>query len=106
MIKITFVEPDGTRRVAQATVGRSLMEAAREAGIRGIVAECGGACACSTCHVHIEEGWSDRLPAAEAHEIDMLEFSWQPDVRSRLSCQVKATSALDGLVVHVPAKQV
>lgn len=106
MPRITFVEHDGTRHDVEVPVGHTLMEAGRDNGVEGIVAECGGACSCSTCHVYVTPDWVDRLPAMEEMERDMLDFAPAMDpVRSRLSCQIKITADLDGLVVDVPEEQ-
>jgi len=106
MPTVFFVTPDGSRQEVQATVGHSVMETARAAGIDGIVAECGGACACSTCHVFVDEDWQDRVPPIETMEEDMLDFA--PGVvpgASRLSCQIRVSLELDGLTVRVPEEQ-
>lgn len=105
MPKIIFIEADGNRITASATIGQSLMEAAVAAGVNGIVAECGGACACGTCHCYVDQTWLPRLPAAEDGEIDMLEFVIDPKDNSRLSCQIKLSDQMDGLVVKVPESQ-
>lgn len=105
MPKITFVEADGNRIVANATSGMSLMETAVAAGVDGIVAECGGACACATCHCHVDESWFARIAAAEELERDMLEFVINPSGTSRLSCQVTVTEDMDGMIVNVPESQ-
>ena len=82
------------------------MEGARDNNIPGIEADCGGACACSTCHVYVDPAWVDRLPPKEAMEEDMLDFAWEPDPeRSRLTCQLRVSDELDGLVVQMPEKQ-
>jgi ferredoxin, 2Fe-2S len=107
MAKITYVEWGGTEHVVEVPTGLTVMEGARDNGIPGIEADCGGACACSTCHVYVAPDWVDRLPHKEAMEEDMLDFAYQPDpVRSRLTCQLKVTDALEGLVVHMPEKQI
>lgn len=106
MVQITFVEHDGNRHVVEAAAGMTLMEAARDDDVRGILAECGGACSCSTCHVYVAPEWVERLPAISALEQDMLDFAHEPDpARSRLSCQIKLTEALDGLLVDLPERQ-
>ncbi len=107
MAKITYVEHDGTEHVVEVATGLTVMEGARDNNIPGIDADCGGACACSTCHVYVDEAWVSRLPPKDAMEEDMLDFAWEPDpVRSRLTCQVKVTDELDGLIVHLPEKQI
>lgn len=105
MPKIIFVQPDGSQQTVQAEVGQSVMEAATANLVRGIVADCGGGCSCATCHVYVDPGWSARLQPADDIEQAMLEGAIEPDERSRLSCQLRMTEALDGLVLHVPAAQ-
>ena len=107
MARITYSELHGSEHVVDVPNGLSVMEGARDNGIPGIEADCGGACACSTCHVYVAPDWVDRLPHREPMEEDMLDFAWQPDPeRSRLTCQLKVSDALDGLVVQMPEKQI
>lgn len=106
MPKVTFVQPDGKRQDVEANDGQSVMEAATGAMIRGIVGECGGGCSCATCHVYVDEAWSGKLAPADDMEKGMLEGAVEPGPRSRLSCQIKMTAALDGLTVSIPAAQV
>jgi len=107
MVKITYVEFNGTEHVVDVAPGLTVMEGARDNSIPGIEADCGGACACSTCHVYVDPDWIEKIPAKDAMEEDMLDFAYQPDpARSRLSCQVKVSEALDGLVVHMPERQI
>ena len=107
MAKITYVEFNGTQHVVDVANGLTVMEGARDNNIPGIEADCGGACACSTCHVYVDQAWVDKLPAKDDMEEDMLDFAFQPDAqRSRLTCQLKVSDALDGLVVHMPEKQI
>lgn len=105
MAKITFIQPDGSQQVVDATPGHTVMEAARSNRIAGIEAECGGACACATCHVYVDEAWTDKTGHAEAMEEDMLDFAFDVRPESRLACQMKVTNELDGLVLRVPGKQ-
>ena len=105
MPKIVFIEPDGGRREVDAPLGITLMEAARQHGVRGVVAQCGGACACATCHVYIEPAWLARLEPREEMEEGMLETAWEPRDNSRLSCQIHITADLNGLEVTVPQRQ-
>ncbi len=107
MAKITYIEHNGTRHEVEVKPGKTVMEGARDNGVPGIDADCGGACACSTCHVYLDDAWVSRVPAKDAMEADMLDFAWKPDpVKSRLTCQIKVSEALDGLVVHIPEKQI
>ena len=105
MPKIVFMEPGGARREITAPVGITLMEAARQNGVRGIVAQCGGACACATCHVYIDPAWMAKLEQREDMEEGMLETAWEPRGNSRLSCQIHVTADLEGLQVTVPQQQ-
>ncbi len=105
MPRIIFIEPDGGRRAVDAPVGISLMEVAKQQGIAGVVAQCGGACACATCHVYVDPAWMGKLPPREDMEEGMLEIAWEPRPNSRLSCQIEITAGLDGLVVTVPGRQ-
>ena len=107
MPKIRELEFGGKEHVVDVPNGLTVMEGARDNGIPGIEADCGGACACSTCHVYVDPAWVEKLPHKEAMEADMLDFAYQPDpVRSRLTCQLKVTPALDGLRVQMPEKQI
>jgi ferredoxin, 2Fe-2S len=105
MVKITFIDSDGTSRDIEAEAGSTLMEAAIKNGIPGIEAECGGACACATCHVYIEEEWRAKTGDASPMEEDMLDFGYDVRPNSRLSCQVKLSDDLNGLIVRTPARQ-
>ena len=107
MPKITYIEHGGKEHVVDVPVGLTVMEGARDNGIPGIEADCGGACACSTCHVYVAKDWTGKLPPIDPMEADMLDFAYEPDPdRSRLTCQLKVTDALDGLVVQMPEKQI
>jgi ferredoxin, 2Fe-2S len=105
MARIVFIEPAGERREIHAPDGITLMEAARQHDIEGIVAQCGGACACATCHVYVAPEWLHKLEQVEDMEEGMLESAWEPRANSRLSCQIHISPALDGLEVTVPARQ-
>ncbi len=105
MAKITFIQPDGSKAVVEAEAGMTVMEAAKSADVPGIEAECGGSCACATCHVYIDADWRDKTGSAENMEEDMLDFAFDVREESRLSCQIRVTDELDGLIVRVPAKQ-
>ena len=105
MAKITFVEPDGTQHTVEGEIGSTVMETALRNQIGGIVAECGGACTCATCLVHVDEKWFALVGPPSAEEEDMLDFAFEVKPTSRLSCQIKVTEALDGLIVRTPAYQ-
>jgi 2Fe-2S ferredoxin len=105
MAKITFIQPDGSETTIDATPGMTVMEAAKTHNIPGIEAECGGACACATCHVYVDDAWREKTGKPAEMEEDMLDFAFDVREASRLSCQIKVTAALDGLVLRVPAKQ-
>jgi 2Fe-2S ferredoxin len=105
MVKITFVDHLGTARAVEAVSGSTVMETAIKNGIPGIEAECGGACACATCHVYVEQAWRENTGTPSPMEEDMLDFGYDVRENSRLSCQIKVTEALDGLVVMTPERQ-
>jgi 2Fe-2S ferredoxin len=103
--KITYIQPDGTENVVEAKAGWSVMESAIKNRVRGIDADCGGACACATCHVYVDEAWTDKTGSPSAMEESMLDFAEGVQDNSRLSCQIKVTDALDGLIVRLPESQ-
>lgn len=106
MPEITFVLNDGSRQTMQAPAGQTVMQVATGAGLAGIVAECGGSAMCATCHVYVAPEWIERLEPPLANELEMLECTnaeRQPG--SRLSCQIKVSDALNGLVVTMPLTQ-
>jgi 2Fe-2S ferredoxin len=105
MPRITFVDHAGQSRTVEADVGTTVMEAAIRNAIPGIEAECGGACACATCHVYIADEWKERVGGPESMEEDMLDFAFDVRPSSRLSCQIKVKAEFDGLVVTTPAQQ-
>ncbi|MGE0761299.1 MAG: 2Fe-2S iron-sulfur cluster-binding protein [Pirellulaceae bacterium] len=105
MVEITFRYPDGQRQKVSARPGYSLMEAAIHAGVSGIAAECGGACCCATCHVYVDENWSNRVGAMGPLEQEVVELVVDRRPSSRLSCQIKVLESLDGLEVELPATQ-
>lgn len=103
MVRITYVENDGTERCAEVVAGTSVMRGALEAGVYGIDAICGGQCACATCHCYVDNVWIDRLPAMRDIEDEMLdEAAAERRPQSRLSCQITVTPELDGLRVLIP----
>jgi 2Fe-2S ferredoxin len=106
MANVTFIEPSGEERVLDVPLGWSLMQSATSGGVEGIEAECGGSCACATCHCYLEGDLASKVPAASEGETAMLEHvvaERRPN--SRLSCQIKMSAALEGLVVRLPEAQ-
>ncbi len=107
MPKITYIEHSGSEHVVEVSCGLTVMEGARDNNIPGIDADCGGACACSTCHVYVHPDWIGKIPSRDPMEEDMLDFAFEPDFeRSRLTCQLKVTDELDGLIVQMPERQI
>jgi 2Fe-2S ferredoxin len=106
MPDITFIHSDGTEQGLEAPIGVSVMQVASGAGVRGIVAECGGSAMCATCHVYVDRAWVDRLPAPLPNELEMLECTADERLpTSRLSCQIKLTAEMQGLIVRIPERQ-
>jgi len=103
-MKIVATDRKGATREVEGRDGWSVMEILRDAGF-DIAAECGGACACATCHVYVTDGWFEKLPARSDAELDMLDMALAVEPNSRLSCQVKVSEALDGLIVRLPEGQ-
>jgi len=106
MAKITYVETNGKEHVLEVASGLSVMQGAITNTVRGVIAECGGACSCATCHVYVDDAWVDKLSAKSEDEVALLDAVCNPQPNSRLSCQIKVTEELDGLVVRMPVKQV
>ena len=105
MPKITYIEHSGKSHVVDVPNELTVMEGAVQNNIPGIDADCGGSCACATCHVYVEEKWFDKLPKKEDAEQDMLDMAFEPQKFSRLACQITIVDELDGLVVKMPSKQ-
>jgi 2Fe-2S ferredoxin len=105
MATVTYITHDGETHKVEAEPGTTVMEAAVRAMVPGIEAECGGACACATCHVYVDEAWRGKVGGPSPMEEDMLDFAYDVAESSRLSCQIKVTEELDGLVVRVPERQ-
>lgn len=105
MPKVIFNIPGEDSHELEVQVGESVMEAAVDDMVSGIIGECGGGCSCATCHVYVDEAWLGKLPPADEMEEMMLEGAVDPKSNSRLSCQIKMTEALDGLQVSVPEGQ-
>ena len=105
MAKVTYIEFGGTEHTVDVKPGNSVMEGAIKNNVPGIDADCGGACACATCHVYVDEAWRAKVGEPSPMEEDMLDFGYDVRPNSRLSCQIKVTAELDGLVVTTPEKQ-
>ena len=108
MVKVIFIDPQGKRHETEEEEGSTLMNAALKNMVPGIEADCGGACACATCHVHIDPEWIKKIPGLANRsemEEDMLDFAFDVQENSRLSCQVKITGEMDGIVIRVPEQQ-
>jgi ferredoxin, 2Fe-2S len=105
MPKVHYIDPEGTERVVDVNVGWSVMEGAVKNDVPGIDADCGGSCACATCHVYVDPAWLGKLPPKSEMEETMLDFAQHVAPNSRLSCQLDMTVELDGLVVRIPKTQ-
>jgi ferredoxin, 2Fe-2S len=105
LANVTFILADGTRQVVDIPEGRSVMLGATQGAVNGIDADCGGACACATCHVYVDPEWLGRLEPRSDVEATMLDFAVEPTETSRLSCQIIVKAELEGLVVTVPKSQ-
>ncbi len=105
MAKITFIDQSGTKREVEAKAGQSIMEVAVANMIPGIDADCGGACACATCHVYVDDAWADKIKAKDDMEESMLDFAEEVREHSRLSCQILVTDEIDGIIVTTPESQ-
>ncbi len=105
MPKITFVTAEGKTILVEAENGSTVMESAIKNSVPGIEAECGGACACATCHIYVDDAWAAATGEPEVMEEDMLDFAYEVQPTSRLSCQIKVSEELDGLIVKVPKRQ-
>ena len=105
MSKVTFIDATGQSRMVEAEIGSTVMEVAIRNNIPGIEAECGGACACATCHVYVADAWMEIVGKPAPMEEDMLDFAYDVRASSRLSCQIRISAVTDGLVVTTPEKQ-
>jgi 2Fe-2S ferredoxin len=105
MAKITYIEHGGTEHAVDVRNGLSVMEGAIKNNVPGIDADCGGACACATCHVYVDDVWREKTGKASAMEESMLDFAQNVEPNSRLSCQIRVSDALDGLIVRLPEDQ-
>src|SRR5437773_2136646 len=106
MPKITYIDTDGTVRTVDAEIGATVMETALRNDVPGILATCGGSCACATCHVYVEDEWFDRLGPLSLDELDMLDTAHDRRENSRLSCQIQVTEEIDRLTVRTPPRQI
>jgi 2Fe-2S ferredoxin len=105
MIEVTFIHPDGSRETHPAKSGDTVMDVALDNGVDGILAQCGGGCTCCTCHCWVLSPWRGRLAEPHQDELDMLEYAWGRDSRSRLACQVELTPELSGIAIRLPEEQ-
>ncbi len=105
MARITFIEHNGNEHQVDADSGQNLMQAAMDNAVPGIDADCGGGCACGTCHVHVAKEWVDKISAANDVEVSMIEMTPENNEHSRLACQIELDDSLDGLVVTLPEFQ-
>ena len=105
MPRVTYIAQDGKETTLDIAEGTTVMQAAVYNGLNGIVAECGGSCTCATCLVHVEEKWFAVVGPPSAEEEEQLDAAFEVKPTSRLSCQIKVTEQLDGLIVHTPAYQ-
>jgi 2Fe-2S ferredoxin len=106
MAKIRFIQHDGTERVVQGEAGKSIMQTARDNMVPGIIGDCGGNCSCATCHGYVDPAWLDKLPPRSENEVVMLDGVMHLEDNSRLTCQIKLTPELDGIIVRLPISQV
>ena len=106
MAKITYIEHNGTKHIIDVQNGLTVMEGAIQNDIPGIDADCGGSMACATCHVYVKDEWYNKLDEKNEGEDDMIDQAYDPKKNSRLSCQITVTDKIEGLVVHLPEKQV
>ena len=105
MAKITFIQHNGSEQTVEGQAGMTVMETAVKNMVPGIDADCGGACACATCHVYVDDAWADKTGKASVMEESMLDFANDLQPTSRLSCQIIVSDALDGLIIRMPENQ-
>ena len=106
MTKITYIQHDGKEHTIDVQNGLTVMEGAVQNDIPGIDADCGGSMACATCHVYVKDDWYDKLDEKSEGEDDMIDQAYEPKKNSRLSCQITGSDKIEGLIVHLPEKQV
>jgi ferredoxin, 2Fe-2S len=102
---VKFISHDGEEQDVHVAVGTTVMHAAVDNGVTGILADCGGACSCATCHCYVDEQWLDKISEPDEVEVQMLDFLVDPQPNSRLSCQIVVEDELDGLVIRLPESQ-
>lgn len=105
MGQVTYIDVSGEKHVIEVENGENLMQAALDNGVSGILGDCGGGCACATCHVMVDDAWADKTGGASELEDDMLDGLLERSDTSRLSCQITMSDELDGVVVHLPESQ-
>ena len=105
MATVTYIEHDGSEHAVELAPGTTVMQGALDHSVNGIVGDCGGACACATCHCYVDPAWLGKLDPPGESEAQMLECAIDPEDNSRLSCQIDVTAALDGLIVRLPESQ-
>tara|TARA_B100000683_G_scaffold245483_1_gene256451 strand:+ start:63 stop:383 length:321 start_codon:yes stop_codon:yes gene_type:complete len=105
MAKITYIENNGNTHTVEVAEGLTVMEGAVQNNIPGIDGDCGGGMACATCHVYVKDEWFDKINKKSEGEDDMIDQAYEPNKLSRLSCQIEVTTNIDGLIVHLPEKQ-
>lgn len=105
MPRIVFIEAGGKQHVVEAKLGESVMQAATSNMVPGILADCGGSCACATCHAYLDERWAEKVPQLGQDEIAMIDGAVDTQANSRLTCQISVTEALDGAIFRLPASQ-
>lgn len=106
MPSVKFIAHDGSETEVHVAAGTNVMQAAVDNGVSGILADCGGACSCATCHCYVDEAWQDKTGAPDEVEEQMLDFVMELKPTSRLSCQIVVDDSLDGVVIHLPEKQI
>jgi 2Fe-2S ferredoxin len=106
MARITYINAEGEESVQEVSSGSTVMRGAVDNGVLGIIGECSGNCSCATCHVYVDEAWADKVGEQGEMEAILLEEVYEARPTSRLSCQIPVTDALDGLIVHLPERQV
>ena len=105
MANIRFIQHDGSERVVAAELGKSIMQTARDNMVPGIIGDCGGNCSCATCHGYVDPAWIERVAPPSEDEVIMLDGTMHQEANSRLTCQIKMTRELDGIVVRLPVSQ-